>query len=106
MVAIPELLNLPLELLALLIMLGLDPPQFLFILRHDLLLCAVSLVAKSLNDSFDFFVTFFDHVFSNLPLNLYVLVLCLLKQHSFQFFLLNHQLIFRLLNLGLLTSLE
>lgn len=106
MVALPELLNLPLKLLAFFIMLGLDPPQLLFILCHDLLLSAVSLIPQFFNNSLDFFVALFHHVFSNLPLHLYVLVLCLLQQHSFQFFLFNHQLISCLLNLSLLASLK
>jgi hypothetical protein len=106
MVPLPKLLYLSLEFLALLIVLRLDTLQLLFILRHDLLLCAVSLIAQFFNYSLNFFVTLFDHVFTDLPLHLYMLVLCLLQQHCFQFFLFNHQLIPRLLDLSLLASLK
>jgi hypothetical protein len=78
-VPLPKLLDLPLELFAFLIMLGLNPSKLLLILGHDLLLSAMSLITQFFNNGLNFFVSFFHHIFADLPLHLYVLVLCLLQ---------------------------
>ena len=64
------------------------------------------LIAQLLNDGFDLSVALSDHFFTDLSLSLDMLVLSFLKQVTFKFILLDHQLLFHLLNLILMSSLE